>query len=309
MSNCGCSSCEDNLLIDPVVLNEGEDGSDGVFGGYSGDWLFESNTASPPSTRYLRVNNASLASITQIYISETNAQSLNYATFLAEFAVDSYIRIFREFNSNVFWLGKITSVTDSGPYYTIGVTTILSNGSFTNTERLILSYIPASTASNAVEILTNTNTNITTSNTSFTQLGTSTIPLNSLSTDGSELKIRYIVQVTGADPSGSNSFARVQINNADIDAVIPQLELSASHPKLYIDISFIRNSNTQACVTLETFVEDVYHNRDGQVSTHVIINGFNFTTNAVVFDIDAKTSGFLGELVDLEATSIYKYIK
>lgn len=309
MSDCGCASCEDNLLIDPVVLNEGEDGSDGVFGGYSGDWLFESNTASPPSTRYLRVNNASLASITQIYISETNAQSLNYATFLAEFAVDSYIRIFREFNSNVFWLGKITSVTDSGPYYTIGVTTILTNGSFTNTERLIVSYIPAgvSASTSNVEILyndVNGSANYTNVSASFDNILSYTVPVNTLVTDGDKLELKMVFRlVTGTGTDVSKY--KVLFNGADFSSVITEFELSLSHPIAFVSIDFSRESNTQASVEFKSFVRDQYYNLVPQAATLEVMNGYVFNTNP--FDIEIEGKACATDAVFLDKLQIIKY--
>lgn len=308
MSNCGCSSCEDNLLIDPVVLNEGEDGSDGVFGGYSGDWLFESNTASPPSTRYLRVNNASLASITQIYISETNAQSLNYATFLAEFAVDSYIRIFREFNSNVFWLGKITSVTDSGSYYTIGVTTILTNGSFTNTERLIVSYIPAGVSSGSnVEILyndVNTSANYTNVSASFDNILSYTVPQNTLVTNGDLLKINMVFRLVSSYASDVSKY-KVLFNGADFSTVVTEFELSFSHPIAFVSIDFSRESNTQASVEFKSFIRDQYYNLVPQAATLELINGYVFNTNP--FDIEVEGKVFAGDSLFLDKLQIIKY--
>lgn len=309
MSDCGCASCEDNLLIDPVVLNEGEDGSDGVFGGYSGDWVFESNTASPPSTRYLRVNNATLASITQIYISETNAQSLNYATFLAEFAVDSYIRIFREFNSNVFWLGKITSVTDSGPYYTIGVTTILSNGSFTNTERLIVSYIPAgvSTSATNVEILyndVNTTANFTTVSASYDNILTYNVPANSLLTNGDKLEIKMVFKL--AYTAGTDvSHYKIKFNGVEFSSVITEFELSLSHPIAFVSIDFSRESNTQASIEFKSFVRDQYYNLVPQAATLELANGYVFNTNPFDIEIEGKASAT--DAVFLDKLQIIKY--
>lgn len=309
MSNCGCSSCEDNLLIDPVVLNEGEDGSDGVFGGYSGDWVFESNTESPPSTRYLRVNNATLASITQIYISETNAQSLNYATFLAEFAVDSYIRIFREFNSNVFWLGKITSVTDSGAYYTIGVTTILSNGSFTNTERLIVSYIPAgvSTSATNVEILyndVNTTANFTAVSASYDNILTYNVPANSLLTNGDKLEIKMVFRLVSAYASDVSHY-KIKFNGTEFSSTITEFELSFSHPQAYVSIDFSRESNTQASIEFQSFVRDQYYNLVPQSATLELANGYVFNTNP--FDIEIEGKVFAGDSLFLDKLQIIKY--
>jgi hypothetical protein len=308
MSNCGCSSCEDNLLIDPVVLNEGEDGSDGVFGGYSGDWLFESNTSSPPSTRYLRVNNASLASVTQLYINETNAQSVNYATFLAEFAVDSYIRIFREFNSNVFWLGKITSVTDSGAYYTIGVTTILTNGSFTNTERLIVSYIPAGVSSGSnVEILyndVNTSANYTAVSASFDNILSYTVPANTLVTNGDLLKINMVFRLVSSYTSDVSKY-KVLFNGADFSSVVTEFELSFSHPVAFVTIDFSRESNTQASVEFKSFIRDQYYNLVPQAATLELMNGYVFNTNP--FDIEIEGKAFAGDSVFLDKLQIIKY--
>lgn len=151
--SCGCANCNDNLIIDPLVLNEGADGENGVYGGFSSTWLFETNTGSTPSTKCVRFNNTTYSSVTQIYIHVNNSETIDHEDFLDEFATDGYISIYKEFNPNIFAKYKISSVTlTSGTKLTATVTYINGNGTFGNTNKLVLSYTPNSVSSSLSNI-------------------------------------------------------------------------------------------------------------------------------------------------------------
>lgn len=121
----------------------GAAGAQGVFGGFSGEWVFDSAiTANPPATE-MRFNNATLASVTSIFINDTNADSANYQEFLNSFSNSGnfgFIRVFKETDSNVFWIGTVTAVVDNGADHTITVTHTLSNGAFTDTDPIVVSF-------------------------------------------------------------------------------------------------------------------------------------------------------------------------
>ncbi len=141
-------SCTNNSTVLPVGSPgaDGTDGSNGSFGGFSDKWVFSTSTSAGPSSTQLRLNNATYNSVTNIYISDTNADSVSYDAFLDQLDNNSnfgLIRIFKEFDNTKFWLGQITSVTDNGTDHTIGVTYISHNSSFSASDNLVLSFAPS----------------------------------------------------------------------------------------------------------------------------------------------------------------------
>lgn len=146
MCNCtgGCS-CSGNATTIPKG-SDGADGLNGTFGGYSAKWQFSTSTATGPTSTQLRFNNSTLASVTAIYVSDINNSTIDHDAFLDSLSNSSrfgYVRIFKEFDSNTFWYGQITAITDNGTDHTLTVTYIGSNGTFASGDSLILSFAPA----------------------------------------------------------------------------------------------------------------------------------------------------------------------
>jgi hypothetical protein len=127
-------------------LPTGQNGQDGQYGGYSSLWKYSSNTTpGDPGSNYLRFD----ATNTNIYISRINADTASMVGFLASLDDSGsagnygFIRIFKEYDSNTHIYFKVTSVTNSGTYYTLGVTLIDSNNSFTNNDAVVFTFTPA----------------------------------------------------------------------------------------------------------------------------------------------------------------------
>lgn len=118
----------------------GSDGGDGQYGGYSTKYFFDTSTGSGPAFGDIRFNNTTYTSVTTIYVHETNYDGTNVSNFLSTFEVNGYIRIFVEYDSSKFWLGKITALVDSGTYRTITVDYILHHGTIPENEHIILTY-------------------------------------------------------------------------------------------------------------------------------------------------------------------------
>lgn len=140
-----CINCDDNSTNIPLGNNgvQGPKGNDGNFGGYCGKWTFSSATLSGPAVTQIRLNNATYSAVSSIFINDTNFDSINYQAFLNSFANSGnfgYIGISKEFDSSVFWLGEVTAVTDNGADHSIDVTFIMSNGSFTDLDNLIICF-------------------------------------------------------------------------------------------------------------------------------------------------------------------------
>jgi len=138
--SCSCNDCND------ITLFSGNPGSNGVYGGQSSKWKFDGSTTAPgPSDTFMRFNNATLSSVTNISVADKNADSIDMTPFIFSFDATGYfgfIRFFKEFDANTFWIGQVTGSVDSTGYWTLSVTHIQSNGTFATNDDIILSYTP-----------------------------------------------------------------------------------------------------------------------------------------------------------------------
>lgn len=145
MSTCGCTTNSSILPIGPDGAT-GANGAQGLFGGFSGEWVFNTSTSTGPTSTQLRFNNSTYASVTQIYVSDTNADSIDYDAFLDSISNNGYygyVRIFKIDDQTKFWMGIVTGVTDNGTDHTIDVTYISSNSSFTSNDAVVFTFSPA----------------------------------------------------------------------------------------------------------------------------------------------------------------------
>lgn len=144
MSNCDYNTggCEIDLT---GIGQVGETGAQGGYGGYSSVWNFNTTTTSGTTAGMLRFNSATYASVTTMYINKTNQDSTDMSNFLATFSNGTYygkIRVFKETDSSKFWEGTITGVTSGATEYTITVTYILANSTFSASDSVVLSFTP-----------------------------------------------------------------------------------------------------------------------------------------------------------------------
>ena len=144
VSSSGTFATNDNVIVCFTPIGPaGGNGDPGIFGGYSGEWLFDTATGTGPASTFVRFNNSTYSSVTAIYINDTNADSVSYDAFLNSFD-DSrsygYIRVFKETDSTKFWLGEITGVTDNGADHTLAVTHKASNSTFSASDPVIVTF-------------------------------------------------------------------------------------------------------------------------------------------------------------------------
>ena len=228
-----CNSCS-NITLPGVVGpagtagangSDGSDGNDGVFGGYSVQWQFETDILAPPSSGYLKLNNATPASVTELFVHDTAKGSIDASSFLASFTANnnpgSYglIRIFKRNSSTVFWSGKVTGVVNSGSYYTLSVTPILSNGTFSADDDLVVSFVSNGVSSEGVPVLYMDTTGPNTASNNATSLGTSTpktsqIDGGTIETVGDFIKVKGEVIADKAD--GYYSTVKVKFGGSDM---------------------------------------------------------------------------------------------
>ena len=142
--SCGCSSsCNCSTVITLPTAAAGVDGLDGMFGGWSHRMVFSTAVSPSPPANNLRLNNATPASVTKLYVNDLNADGADIDAFLDAFDNSGdygNVKIWKQYDSNTFWMGKVTAVTDNGADHTFTVTYIASNGTFASGESLVVSF-------------------------------------------------------------------------------------------------------------------------------------------------------------------------
>lgn len=142
---CNCGNCGDSIISNPA----GADGLNGEFGGYSSIFFYNgAGTTAPPPTSSFRFDNITPSSITKIYVSNTNAENAPATEFLTSLTNSNkfgFIRIFKEFESETFYLFELTNVIDTGTYHELTVVYLGHNFLTTPAtgNKLVLSFAPA----------------------------------------------------------------------------------------------------------------------------------------------------------------------
>lgn len=115
----------------------GATGADGV-SGYGLRYQFSTTTTPTPSTGTIRFNNAEIASVTEIYVHETDRLSGNVATALALLIPGSSVQLILDSSLATTALFTVNTNTDNGSDRTLGVTYVSHSGSFSNTANVSL---------------------------------------------------------------------------------------------------------------------------------------------------------------------------
>lgn len=104
-------------------------------------YLFDTGTTgSGIASGEVRLNNASPASVTSIFVSETNASSKSAVNWLATLGDGDRIRIFRRTVPGTYAEYLVSGTpSDSGTYRTISVTYVSSSGTFSDGHEIYLS--------------------------------------------------------------------------------------------------------------------------------------------------------------------------
>lgn len=200
MCNCrgGCS-CTSNSTALPIGNTgaTGKTGAQGLYGGFSGDWLFDAtSTGGAPDDYSLRFNGLDVSTdVTTITIYKTGPSLADYTAFLASLLNDSqygYVRLFQQTDSTAFWMGKITAVLDSGLYTTLTVTYITASNAaissiFAASTSVVLTFSPSGAGTSLV--LYNETSPVSTSGGGVDALMSYSIPANQLKNDGDVVEI------------------------------------------------------------------------------------------------------------------------
>ncbi len=249
IGNCGCSTV--SLPSGPAGATgpAGADGTDGLFGGYSLEWSFDTTTTSGTSSTKVRLNNATYNLVTTIYVNDSNIDSTDSSAFLASMGSPyGLIKLFKEDNSNVFWLGEVTAIADSGTEYALTVTYVLHNGTFSNNDNVVVSFAKngaSGTSTNGTTVLDvdiDYATNNTTSS-SYATVKTLGIVADTIGTVDDFIRVEF--DVIGDNTAASTPYSvRIQFDgNTMLEAANILNGTSGNAARGYIDF-IVTGTNT-----------------------------------------------------------------
>lgn len=107
-------------------------------------YAFESSTSmAAPASGGIRLNNASLASVTAIAVNSTNSDAVDVSDFVATWddstnTVKGYVQVRKEGSGAVLGLYQLTSVTDNTSWLQLAVTYVSGSGSLTAADPVYL---------------------------------------------------------------------------------------------------------------------------------------------------------------------------
>lgn len=122
-------------------------GSAGRSAGFLYGWS-TSTASTDPTTGKVKINNAAFASATQVFISETDADSNAIAAEIASWddstsTIRGRLKLYNQTAPNNFALYDVTGTnTDNGTWDTINVTHVVSSGSFTASDSIRVQFTP-----------------------------------------------------------------------------------------------------------------------------------------------------------------------
>jgi len=305
---CACSgscNCEEIITLPTGVA--GTDGDQGLFGGFSLGWKFNTSTSTSPASTTLRFNSTTYNLVSTLYINDTNTDSVDSAAFLDAFTNSSnygLIKIFKVDDSSKFWMGTITGNTDSGTYHTISVTYISHNGAFAADDELVVSFVPkgatgstgATGASGASYFSYDANNYSHTGGGGSETLTTISLPSNTLSSNGQALKI----ELDGTTAATANSKAIV-VSFAGTTIATNSTTTAPNNKNFKILVSVRRSSNTVVhCSTSIVF--------DGIAAqtSYAAVTALTLSTTSYNFKVDVTSSDVNGVvIVDSLSYKIY----
>jgi len=296
---CNCS-LNDVTLPTAQSGNDGADGTngqDGLFGGFSQKFIFETTLTSGPLTTKLRFNNATLASVTEVYVNDNNSDSVNVDAFLD--ALDNSgnggkLKIFKEYDSTVFFMADVLSSTDNGSDHTLAITHIASNGTFANGDQVVLSFVPNGViGTNGVDgtplLFADTNNDVNTSGalTAFTNK-TYTLPANTLTADGDSIQgLAYFYSSVVTDEKSAQ--ATVELHIGGSKAYTELLVQNAGRQYSMLEYTFTRTGVVAGRLTLKFCKE---HASPQLLTSTVTGLDFTATTSIQLYSTGVSSQNF-----------------
>ena len=267
-------NCENLSLPTGPAGAAGAAGPQGLYGGWARQWKWGSSTLNSTGPQEVRFNHGTLSSVTKIYVNDTDNDIVDSSNFLASVASSPYgkIKVTLEADSSVFWLGTVTAAdnTTVSSEYAFTVTHVLSNGTFTDTSKCIVTLMPSGPA--GVQGPTGTSGSViieeivadvpvTASSYAGGNVFTKNLAAGSLDEDGDVLRFEGLVLNTIADDSliGINAtFAASDIELGLLTSFFdyPNAELQGvAGYKLKVDLIRVSNTTVKVEVELEVLTD------------------------------------------------------
>jgi hypothetical protein len=126
----------------------GTTGPQGNFGGDAFNWTFSTATTSTPAAGVLNFNNATVSSVTNIYVNQADYPTTNVSTWLAAMRSGGVVKVYNNSTPTQFAIFTLTGTPSlTGSVYTISVTYVTNAGTIDTTAGdTVLNYdIPGST--------------------------------------------------------------------------------------------------------------------------------------------------------------------
>lgn len=238
-----CVGCNDGCFDESVQLaqgptgNAGTNGSNGLYGGWSLKWKFDDNTGSGTGSNEVRLNSVDPQAANVIYVNDDAYGTGAADVFLSSVTSAPFgkIKIFKEYDSTVFWLATITAADDTTVPAEVKftVTDVVTNGSFTDGDDVVLTLAPAgATGVDGVSVLDYRTadagaliggslyfpgivqaavSNLAVVQDAFGNNLQTTIPSNTLQNVGDFLRIKLVVGVKNAETGNSTGAMQFQL--------------------------------------------------------------------------------------------------
>ena len=103
-----------------------------------GKWEYVTTTTAPTSAGEIRFDNATIGSATNLYVDDTDNDSVDKGSILNILAANDYFYIQQVDNANNFALVEFSSVTDNTTYVTYGINSITVVGSFSANDKFFI---------------------------------------------------------------------------------------------------------------------------------------------------------------------------
>ena len=218
----------------------GATGPQGVYGGFSSEWDFDSNTGSGTGSGEFRFDNASPGSATSLYVNKINVDTTDLTAFLTSWQNSGnfgLVRISKINDSNVFWMGSIDDIAIGGTEIVYPVTSILSNGTFADGDNYVVSFVrtgDAGPTGGAVNIMGAYNNATGFGSPATGETTALSVPLyaNELSDNGDELEIDIFLTYASNDPVdlilriGTGQELQYRLVNSDNDTRIIKAKMA-----------------------------------------------------------------------------------
>jgi len=117
--------------------------------GFTFRYEFDTGTGTPPGTGEIRFNNAAIASVTSIYIHDTDGHSNDLSSVFDEIGVGSLFGVLSAVDNDLA-IFSVSSEVDSGAYHTVGVTYLTHTGGFADAEAVFVSIAAVGTGGGGV---------------------------------------------------------------------------------------------------------------------------------------------------------------